>query len=137
MQEQWDKYIDNIARILATKESYQILLGEQANEVIDKFGSFALKDLAEAIKDRHGIQTSHKTLYNYAWVMRKTKEYHLPDDISFRVRQMIAGSADPKHWVEEIDKGMSSAEVAHALRPTEDNNIVCPYCKKEFDAKKT
>jgi len=137
MREQWDKYIDNVAGILATKEGYQILLGEQASDVIDKFGAFALKDLASEIKERHGISTSHKTLYNYAWVIRKTKHLNLPEDISFRVRQMIAGTPNPEHWVDEINKGMSGPEVAHHLRPTEDNNIVCPYCKKEFNAKKT
>lgn len=136
MREEWDDYINDIAGILATKEGYQIMLGRKANDVIEKFGTFALKDLAEEIKERHGISTSHKTLYNYAWVIRKTKNLNIPEDVSFRVRQMIAGSADPSHWATEIENGMSTAEVAHNLRPTESKEIVCPKCGNKFNAKK-
>jgi len=134
MREDWDRYIDDVANILATKEGYQLLLGERANDVIQKFGTFALKDLAAEIKERHGISTSHKTLYNYAWVVRKSEGLHLPPDISFRVRQMIAGSSDPKHWAEEIEKGMSPSEVAYHLRPPEEKLIVCPFCGKTIPA---
>ena len=100
--EDWEKYIETIAGLVNSREKYQRLLGQIALEVRRTINTYALKDLAEDVKERHGIKISWKTLYKYSWVENKLIGIDLPEDISYRTRELIARSKDPKKYADML-----------------------------------
>src|SRR3990167_9127688 len=114
--DEWDNYIETLARITTAKERYNRLVGQIALEVRQKSGVDALKMLVEDVKERHGIPFSWKTLLNYAWIEEKTKDLAIPEDVTFKTRQAIAGAFDPQKYVDLLLQGVSSAEIYRMIR---------------------
>ncbi len=130
-----DKIIEQIAGLLTSREKYQRLLGQLALEYRRQNGSAeSLRGLAEEIKERHGLSVSWKTLHNYAWVEEKLNMFELPEDIPYRIRQAIAGTQDPKKWVDMILAGASTAEIFEGIKGKQPKPLVeCPKCHFAFE----
>lgn len=134
----YDEAIIKISELLDKKEHYQRTLGKIASEVAQDWGSDKLKELAEDIKETHGLHITYNSLRNYRYVYDNTKDLELPEDLSYRTLQYIASSGRPAFWALRIKKeGLSSAEVYHILRVEKgydqdriDREIVCPSCGK-------
>lgn len=108
-------------------------MGQIALEIKQTQGTEAIKGLVEAVKERHGLTLSWKTLLNYAWIEEKTKDLAIPDDISFKTRQAIAGAEDPQKYVDLILQGVSSGEIYRMIRgEPEKKEIACPSCGFKF-----
>lgn len=122
-----DEYIETIASAITNRETYQRMLGQIALEVNQTFGIKALETLASEIKERHGKSISPTTLRNYMWVEQKTGHLEIPDDISYRTRQAIAGSVNPEEWIEKIKQGYSSGEIFNMIMGKTDKEK-CPTC---------
>lgn len=125
------------SQLIESKENYQKKLGELSQSVVESMGREALPDFALQIEDMTGHRVSPTTLRNYAWVWFKTKELGLPDDISFSVCQLIAGTESPNKWAHMILKeGMSGPEVAKMIKGEKPGKmIVCPLCGGQFNGK--
>lgn len=140
--EQWDKYVSTTAELITTRETYQRQLGQIAATVQQLYGGLvALQKLSEDVKENSGLSLSPSTLRNYGWVYLQTMDLELPDDLSYRTLQYIAGSGDPKKWAERIEKeGLSSKEVYRLIREEKGMTIKqleCPSCHFKWDAQKT
>ena len=126
---------------------YNILVG-LAQEAV------ALKDLPQRILGKIVLQldteiygtlkvfaqeigVSKHNLKIYAWVERKLDKLEIPPDIPWSSLRVIAGTNNPKKWVDKInDEGLSFAEVKRAVMEEkgiepqhEHKKITCPKCK--------
>jgi len=121
----YDKYIIKITKLIENREKYQLIMGKVSHEIQEVGGS--LKGFAEDLRETTGQVISYKTLQNYAWVHSRTSHLKLPEDISYRARQAIAGSEDPERWVKEIKNGASSAQIFRMIKG-EPEIKKCPFC---------
>lgn len=133
---EWDSLILKVAELLTTREKYQRILGQIAYEIANDYGSYALEDFANEVKETHGIHISPSTLRNYEFVYRKTASLKLPDDLSYRTLQWIASSGQSELWADRIKKeGLSSAEVYRLIRESKGlgkrKAYICVHCGKE------
>jgi hypothetical protein len=130
---QWDELVTEVAEIISSSENIQKRLGRETLKVIELFGLEAVEDFANAVKENSGVTRSPNSLRNYAWVIRKTDELKLPEDISFHVCQLIAGQKNSQEWADKINKeGMSGPEVARLIMGTKPKQtFTCKYCGKE------
>ena len=134
--ENWDKYIDEVASLIEHREGYQKSLGKIALEIRKLFGMQSLKTLSEDIKERHGLTISPSTLHNYSWVEEKLGGYDIPEDIPYRLRQLLASNEDREKWIKKIMEGASSKEIYDAIKGPRPPMIVdCPACGHEFEVK--
>ncbi len=123
-----DDFIEEVAKITENKEHYQRSLALMAIEITKTYGDTALKVLSEEIKERHGKTISYNTLQNYKWVEEKTGHFDFPDDISFFVRQAIAGTDDPQIWADKVKEGLSGMEIYRLIKEGRYNKTTCPVC---------
>jgi hypothetical protein len=134
----WDQIVEQVSVLVLQREKYQGTLGKLAKEVADTYGVPALKDLAEAIKETHGVILAVSTLKNYRWVYEKTSHLNLPEDLSYVTRQYIATSGDPEGWARKIiDAGLSGPEAVRLIRESKGLNDrrkkrLCPSCGATF-----
>lgn len=132
--EEWDKFIESIATLISNREHYQRSLGQLALEVRKTHGIDALKSLVNDIKERHGLSVSWKTLYNYSWVEDRLHDFNLPEDIPFRLRQVIAGTPNPKEWIDKVNQGATSKEIYEAIKGKAPRPVIeCPQCRHIFE----
>lgn len=126
------EYVAQLSTIIDSRENYQRILGRIALEVSNQYGNVALDVLSEELKETQGNNISPITLRNYRWVEEKTGHLDLPEDISYRTRQAIAGTDDPQRWASKIkDEGISSAEAYYLIRG-KPKAKVCPHCNEEI-----
>lgn len=129
----WDEYIETLARLVNSRENYQRILGELAQSVRDEYGLEAMERLSNDLKERHGLTISASTLHNYAWVYSKTHNLDLPKDLAFRALQMIAGTPNPEEWATKIKSGMTAPEVYKAIKgEPRRSRVACPQCQHHF-----
>ena len=97
-------------------------------------GMDALKGLVEDLKERHGLTISWRTLHNYSWVEDRLADFELPEDIPYRLRQIIAGTDNPKLWVDKVNSGITTKEVIEAIRGKRPRPLIeCPMCHHAFE----
>jgi hypothetical protein len=134
MNEKWDSYIETIAGLISNREHYQRTLGQVALEIRKAQGMDALKGLVEDLKERHGLTISWRTLHNYSWVEDRLADFELPEDIPYRLRQLIAGTPNPKEWVDKVNAGATTAEIFIAVRGNKPRPLIeCPACHHAFE----
>ena len=139
MSPTWEEYIVEVSGLLEGRETYQRKLGKIAFEITEEYGSNALKAFSEDLKET-GLKASFATLKNYRWVHGRLRQLDIPQDIPYYVLQHIAGSENPQHWADLIDKGWSGAEILRAIKEEKGVSpkpmiVNCPKCNHEFDAK--
>lgn len=129
-----DQIIEKIATLVESREKYQLFLGKYALKYRRIYGGLdSLKQLAEELKERHGLSISYKTLHNYAWVEEKLGEFEIPEDVPYRVRQKIAGTSNPKEWIDKIMAGATSKEIYEGIQGVKPEvKLECPNCHKLF-----
>lgn len=129
-----DAIIEKIAALVSNRETYQLQIGKMAYDYRKMFGGVnSLKELAEDLKERHGLVISYKTLHNYAWVEEKLGGLEIPEDVPYRVRQMIAGTDNPKFWVDKIMAGATTKEIVFNIRGNLPPVLIeCPKCHFAF-----
>jgi hypothetical protein len=136
IDESWNSYVQQIASLVDNRESYQKTLGQTASTVVELYGNEALLKLAADVEEVAGRKISPTTLRNYKWVWEKTSLLGLPEDLSYRCLQSIAGSKDPVKYANLVAQGYSSNEIIRLIR--EDNGlkesglITCPVCGNQF-----
>lgn len=135
LMEDKDQIIEEIAVLVENREVYQRKIGKYAWEYRQKFGGVnSLKELAEDLKERHGLVISYKTLHNYSWVEEKLSPFEIPDDVAYRLRQLIAGTDDPKKWVDLLLAGATSKELFEAIKGKKAQPLIeCPKCHFAFE----
>lgn len=116
MDENWNQYVSQIASLVDSRENYQRLLGQTASTIVATYGNDALIKLASDVKESVGRIVSVTTLRNYKWVWEKTSILGLPDDLSYRCLQAIAGSKNPNKYSELVKQGYSSNEIIKLIR---------------------
>lgn len=136
---QFEDLVLSASNLLQDLESYQRTLGRYANEVIDNYGSKALKEFSEQIAENSGVKRAPSTLRNYAWTYKKIEEYDLPEDLPFSLCQDIARRDDAEIFVEMVKDGMSPTAVRKAIyearlkeNPKKVKEITCPKCDYAF-----
>jgi hypothetical protein len=116
MDENFDQYVQTVATLVTSRESYQRSLGQTASTVVSMYGNEALVRLADEVAETSGVKISTTTLRNYKWVWEKTSILNLPDDLSYRCLQAIAGSKDPEKYAKLVEEGLSSNEIIKMIR---------------------
>jgi len=117
MDNQFNQYVQQIADLVEKRENYQRFLGQTAFTVDEMYGKDALVKLANDVAEVSGRKMSYTTLRNYKWVWEKTFTLNLPDDLSYRCLQTIAGASNPEKYAKLIlEKGYSSAEIISLIR---------------------
>lgn len=116
MDENFQEYVQQVATLVTSRETYQRALGQTASTVVAMYGNNALVDLANQVAETSGVKISTTTLRNYKWVWEKTSVLNLPDDLSYRCLQAIAGSKDPEKYAKMVEEGMSSNEIIKMIR---------------------
>lgn len=128
--------IEQIASLITSREHYQRMLGQIALEYRQTHGGTieCLKELASEVKERHGLSISWNTLHNYSWVEDRLKDLEIPEDISFRIRQVIAGTDNPSEWVKKINEGATTREIYEGIKGKQPRPLVeCPKCHFAFE----
>lgn len=130
-----DEIIEKVAGLISSREHYQRLLGQLALEYRKTFGGVnSLKELSVEIKERHGLSVSAGTLHNYSWVEDRLQNFEIPEDVPFRIRQMIAGTDNPEVWVDKLNEGASNKEVEISIRGEKPRPLMeCPKCHFAFE----
>lgn len=136
MDENWNQYVSQIASLVDSRENYQRLLGQTASTVVAMYGNDALVKLAEDVKESVGRVVSVTTLRNYKWVWEKTSVLGLPDDLSYRCLQAIAGSKNPDKYAKLVSEGLSSNEIIKMVREEKglapkQKTFICKSCGAE------
>jgi hypothetical protein len=131
--EGFDEYVQLVADFCSKRENYQRSLGQTASTVVSMFGNDSLVKLADEVAETSGVKISVTTLRNYKWVWEKTSVLGLPDDLSYRCLQAIAGSKDPNKYAELVKQGYSSNEIIKLIReesgkPTKTKSYICNAC---------
>lgn len=134
LMQKWDVYIETLAKAITSREHYQRTLGQIALEVRREGGSEALKGLVEDLKERHGLVLSPKTLHNYSWVEEKLAAYQIPDDVPYRLRQILAGVEEPAIWIDKIIAGATTQEIIEGIKGKSPVRLIeCPHCHQMFE----
>lgn len=130
-----DEIIEQVAILLTNREKYQRSLGQLSLEYRKQNGTAeSLKGLAEEIKERHGLAISWKTLHNYAWIEERLSGFEIPEDVPFRIRQAIAGTDNPKEWIDRLVAGANSKEIYEGIRGKRPPILIeCPKCHFAFE----
>lgn len=114
--ESFQEYVQLISDLVEKREGYQRSLGQTASTVVSMYGNDALIKLADEVAENSGIKISITTLRNYKWVWEKTSVLSLPEDLSYRCLQAIAGSKNPEKYAELVKQGYSSNEIIKMIR---------------------
>jgi hypothetical protein len=133
MEHQLDQYATVLAQLLEKKEKYQLRVGEIVYNATQELGPSAIEEISERVKELEGRTFATSTLRNYRWCYDRTHKLNLPDDISYRVRQLIAASDNPLAWAERIiEEGLSSLQVARLFAVAKPKKL-CPHCGKPLN----
>ena len=117
VHQDWQEYLVIVADHLEKKEKYQKTLGQISNAIVEAYGSNSLQGFADEIAENYGMRISPKTLANYGWVWKNTKDLDLPEDIGFQVYQLLAGVEDKEKYVKRIiNEGMSTPQAAKMIK---------------------
>ena len=132
----FQEYVQRVATLVGSRETYQRSLGQTASTVVSMYGNDALVRLADEVAETVGIKISTTTLRNYKWVWEKTSILNLPDDLSYRCLQAIAGSKDPEKYAKLVSEGLSSNEIIKMIReekgiPAKVKKWICTSCGAE------
>lgn len=130
-----DEIIEKIAALVDNRERYQRVLGQLALEYRKRFGGIeSLKELSREIAERHGLKVAPATLHNYSWVEDRLKDFDVPEDVPFRVRQVIAGSSNPQEWIDKLKEGATTNEIVVGIKGTKPRPLIeCPNCHFAFE----
>lgn len=133
----WEAIINEASELISGAESIQRKLGMYANEVITTYGTKALKDFSDQLKEHSGVSRSPSTLHNYAWTYRTIQVYELPEDLPFSLCQAIAGDKEPQQWVNMVKQGLSPSEIRKQIieskgKTPKNKVVVCPKCSTEI-----
>lgn len=133
MDDGFQEYVQQVATLVTSRETYQRALGQTASTVVAMYGNEALVHLADQVAENSGVRISVTTLRNYKWVWEKTSALNLPDDISYRCLQAIAGSKDPDKYAKLISEGLSSNEIIKMIREEKGllpkhKTFICKQC---------
>ena len=136
MDDGFQEYVQQVATLVTSRETYQRSLGQTASTVVAMYGNDALIHLADQVAENSGVRISVTTLRNYKWVWEKTSSLNLPDDISYRCLQAIAGSKDPDKYAKLVAEGLSSNEIIRLIHEEKGitpktKTYVCPNCGQE------
>lgn len=131
--ENWQQFVTQIASLVDSRENYQKLLGQTASTIVNTYGNNALEKLASDVKESVGRVISVTTLRNYKWVWEKTSILNLPEDLSYRCLQAIAGSKTPDKYAKLVIEGYSSNEIIKMIREEKGitpktKTFVCKNC---------
>ena len=117
MDNEFNGYVQQVADLVEKRENYQRFLGQVSSTVNELYGKEALLKLADEVEETTGRKISYTTLRNYKWVWERTCSLDLPEDLSYRCLQTIAGSDTPEKYADLIrEKGYSSAEIIRLIR---------------------
>ena len=133
MDEGYQEYVQQIADLITKREAYQRVLGQTASTVVELYGNEALLKLANDVEETTGHKVSPTTLRNYKWVWEKTSQLGLPEDLSYRCLQSIAGSKDPTKYAQLVGEGYSSNEIIRLIREesgltSKSKSFICKNC---------
>lgn len=136
MDDNFNQYVQLVSDLVQKRENYQRSLGQTASTVVAMYGNDALVKLADDVAETSGIKISTTTLRNYKWVWEKTSVLGLPDDLSYRCLQAIAGSKDPNKYGELVKQGYSSNEIIKLIREESGKSpktktFICKSCGQE------
>lgn len=132
----FDQYVQLVADLCSKRENYQRSLGQTASTVVAMYGNDALVKLADEVAENSGIKISITTLRNYKWVWEKTSVLGLPDDLSYRCLQAIAGSKNPEKYAQLVKEGYSSNEIIKMVHEEKGllpkhKTFICKNCGSE------
>lgn len=136
MDEGFQEYVQLVADLCSKRENYQRSLGQTASTVVSMYGNEALIKLADEVVETSGVKISLTTLRNYKWVWEKTSVLNLPDDLSYRCLQAIAGSKNPEKYAKLVSEGYSSNEIIQMIRKEKGitpktKAFICKNCGQE------
>lgn len=124
---EFEEAVQKVISLLEGRENYQRALGEIASNIRKEFGADALKDFSEEVKETSGLTVSFSSLKNYAWVYDKVLVHKPPEDLSFHVLQVIAGTPHPEKWLAAVKNfGYSSADIIRLIEG--DHKKKCRIC---------
>ena len=88
-----------------------------------------LKEYAKAIQVAEGTLRACKS------VEQRLEGLDIPDDWTFKAREVLAKQEDPQKVLKEaVEHGLSSPEFIRTfIKPKEPKIIICPHCKHELE----
>lgn len=135
--EYWLKLVQETSELIESQEEFQRTIGRKAYDIVTRYGKAALKEFTNDINTTTGKPISLNTLRNKLWVYERTKDLDLPEDLTARCLQTIAGSPDPSLWAKRIKKeGLSSLDVYWMIKAEKGvkkiKDVKCPVCGNTF-----
>lgn len=135
--EYWLHLVQDTSKLIESQEVFQKTIGLKAYEIVSRYGKAALKEFINDVNDLTGKPISINTLRNKLWVYERTKDLDLPEDLTARCLQAIAGTPNPREWADKIkSEGLSSLDVYWAIKATKgvkkEKEVTCPVCNTSF-----
>lgn len=131
---EWENFIGLASEAIETKEVYHKVLGRILSGMSGKFGEKSIQRFADDLEEITGRKISVNTLRNYRWVYQRVGNLDIPEDVSYKVWQTLAGTNNPSEWLEKMKtEGLSGnqlvreIEIARGKKPRV-KLISCPKC---------